>query len=57
MSTLELDLRSVKGFRVADVRGRVIGRPGHTRFRVGPDSLFALALFGLGIAGLFFVPP
>jgi hypothetical protein len=35
----------------------VIGRPGHTRFRVGPDSLFALALFSLGIAGLFFVPP
>ena len=25
MSTLELDLRGVKGFLVADVRGRVIG--------------------------------
>jgi hypothetical protein len=29
----------------------------HCRARLGPDSLLALAVFGLGIAGLFFVPP
>jgi hypothetical protein len=31
----------------------------HCRFRLGPDSLLALGLFALGIAGLFFVrvPP
>ena len=34
----------------------VISRPMHTRLRLGPDSLLALALFGLGIAGLFAVP-
>ena len=35
----------------------VIGRPLRCRFRLGPDSLLALAVFGLGIAGLFFVRP
>ena len=35
----------------------VISRPMHCRFRLGPDSLLALGLFALGIAGLFFVPP
>src|SRR5262249_12047315 len=35
----------------------VISRPMHCRFRLGPYSLLALALFGLGIAGVFFVPP
>ena len=34
----------------------VISRPMHCRFRLGPDSLLALAVFGLGIAGLFAVP-
>jgi cation:H+ antiporter len=34
----------------------VIGRPLHCRLRLGPDSLLALALFGLGIAGLFVIP-
>ena len=29
----------------------------HCRARLGPDSILALVLFGLGIAGLFFVPP
>jgi hypothetical protein len=29
----------------------------HTRFRLGPDSLLALGLFSLGIAGLFYVRP
>jgi cation:H+ antiporter len=35
----------------------VISRPMHCRFRLGPDSILALAIFGLGIAGLFFVRP
>jgi cation:H+ antiporter len=34
----------------------VIVRPMHCRFRLGPDSLLAILLFGLGIAGLFVVP-
>ena len=34
----------------------VIIRPLHCRFRLGPDSLLAIALFALGIAGLFVVP-
>jgi hypothetical protein len=34
----------------------VISRPQHTHGRLGPDSLLALALFGLGIAGLFVIP-
>ncbi len=33
----------------------VIARPSRTRWRLGPDSLLALALFGLGVAGLFVV--
>src|SRR6266704_1588961 len=33
----------------------VISRPMHCRARLGPDSILALVLFGLGIAGLFFV--
>jgi cation:H+ antiporter len=33
----------------------VIVRPVRTRWRLGPDSLLAASLFGLGIAGLFFV--
>jgi cation:H+ antiporter len=50
LAALGMALTAIYGFGV-------IGRPAHTRFRVGPDSLFALALFSLGIAGLFFVPP
>jgi cation:H+ antiporter len=34
----------------------VISRPMHTHARLGPDSLLALTVFGLGIAGLFYVP-
>ena len=34
----------------------VIIRPLHCRFRLGPDSLLAIALFAVGIAGLFVVP-
>jgi cation:H+ antiporter len=50
LAALGIALTAVYGFGV-------ISRPAHTRFRVGPDSLFALVLFGLGIAGLFVVPP
>jgi cation:H+ antiporter len=34
----------------------VIARPERTRYRLGPDSVLALVVFGLGVAGLFFVP-
>jgi cation:H+ antiporter len=49
LAALGVALTAVYGFGV-------ISRPMHTRFRLGPDSLLALALFGLGIAGLFAVP-
>jgi cation:H+ antiporter len=50
LGALGVALTAIYGFGV-------ISRPMHCRFRLGPDSLLALALFGLGIAGLFFVPP
>jgi cation:H+ antiporter len=50
LAALGIALTAIYGFGV-------ISRPAHTRFRVGPDSLLALVLFGLGIAGLFIVPP
>ncbi len=50
LAALGVALTAIYGFGV-------ISRPMHCRFRLGPDSLLALALFGLGIAGLFFVPP
>jgi cation:H+ antiporter len=34
----------------------VVARPQRCLARLGPDSLLALALFGLGIAGLFVLP-
>ncbi len=34
----------------------VVARPARCRFRLGPDSIVALVLFSLGIAGLFLVP-
>jgi cation:H+ antiporter len=49
LAALGVALTAVYGFGV-------ISRPMHTHFRLGPDSLLALALFGLGIAGLFYVP-
>jgi cation:H+ antiporter len=49
LAALGVALTAIYGFGV-------IARPMHCRFRLGPDSLLALALFGLGIAGLFFVP-
>lgn len=50
LAALGVALTAVYGFGV-------IGRPLHCRFRLGPDSLLALAVFGVGIAGLFVVPP
>ena len=50
LGALGVALTAIYGFGV-------IGRPKHTHARLGPDSLLALALFGLGIAGLFFIPP
>jgi cation:H+ antiporter len=50
LAALGVALTAVYGFGV-------IGRPLHCRFRLGPDSILALAVFGLGIAGLFFVRP
>ena len=50
LAALGVALTAIYGFGV-------ISRPQHTHARLGPDSLLALALFGLGIAGLFFVPP
>jgi cation:H+ antiporter len=49
LGALGIGLTAIYGFGV-------IGRPMHCRARLGPDSLLALGLFGLGIAGLFFVP-
>ena len=34
----------------------VVGRPQRCHARLGPDSILALAIFGLGIAGLFVLP-
>jgi cation:H+ antiporter len=34
----------------------IIARPQRCRFRLGPDSLLAIAVFGLGVAGLFVLP-
>ena len=49
LAALGVALTAVYGFGV-------IGRPQHTHARLGPDSLLALALFCLGIAGLFVIP-
>jgi cation:H+ antiporter len=50
LAALGVGLTAIYGFGV-------IIRPMRCRFRLGPDSLLALALFGLGVAGLFFVRP
>jgi cation:H+ antiporter len=50
LGALGIALTSIYGFGV-------IIRPMRCRFRLGPDSLLALALFSLGVAGLFFVRP
>ena len=49
LAALGIALTAVYGFGV-------IGRPSRTHGRLGPDSLIALLVFGLGVAGLFVVP-
>ena len=49
LAALGVALTAIYGFGV-------ITRPMRCRFRLGPDSLLALVVFGLGIGGLFFVP-
>jgi cation:H+ antiporter len=49
LAALGVALTAVYGFGV-------ISRPMHTHARLGPDSILALVLFGVGIAGLFYVP-
>jgi cation:H+ antiporter len=34
----------------------IVARPQRCHIRLGPDSLLAIALFGLGVAGLFVIP-
>jgi cation:H+ antiporter len=50
LAALGVALTAIYGFGV-------ISRPMHCRFRMGPDSILALILFGLGITGLFFIRP
>lgn len=49
LAALGVALTAVYGFGV-------IGRPNRCHARLGPDSLLALAIFALGVAGLFVVP-
>jgi cation:H+ antiporter len=49
LAALGVALTGIYGFGV-------IGRPARCHARLGPDSLLALAVFGLGVAGLFVVP-
>ncbi|HZQ80956.1 MAG TPA: hypothetical protein VFB25_03150 [Gaiellaceae bacterium] len=49
LAALGVALTAVYGFGV-------IGRPAHCRFRLGPDSILAIAVFALGVVGLFYVP-
>lgn len=35
----------------------VVARPTRARFRLGPDSLLAVLVFAVGVAGMFAVPP
>ncbi|MGZ4412588.1 MAG: sodium:calcium antiporter [Gaiellaceae bacterium] len=49
LAALGIGLTAVYGFGV-------IGRPARCHARLGPDSLLALVLFGLGVAGLFVIP-
>lgn len=34
----------------------IVARPQRCRWRLGPDSMFAIAVFALGVAGLFVLP-
>ncbi|HEY3961710.1 MAG TPA: hypothetical protein VGL84_04235 [Gaiellaceae bacterium] len=48
LASLGVALTAIYGFGV-------ISRPVRCRFSLGPDSILALMVFGLGVAGLFFV--
>ena len=50
LAALGIALTGIYGFGV-------IVRPDRCRARLGPDSILALVVFGIGIAGLFFVGP
>jgi cation:H+ antiporter len=50
LAALGVALTAIYGFGV-------ITRPDRCRARLGPDSLLALGVFAVGIAGLFFVRP
>jgi hypothetical protein len=44
VSTLELDLRNLKGFLVADARGRIVGRVECPMYGTAPDVPDALSV-------------
>src|SRR4051794_5787383 len=50
LAALGIALTAIYGFGV-------ITRPNRCRARLGPDSILALVVFAIGIAGLFFVTP
>ena len=56
MSTLELDLRGVKGFLVADVRGRVVGTVEAPMYGTAPDRPDAIAVRSGFMRGRRLVP-
>ena len=56
MSAIEIDLRGVKGFLVADVRGRVIGRVESPMYGTEPDRPDALAVRSGFLRGRRLVP-
>ena len=56
MSSVAFDLRSVKGFLVADARGRVVGRVESPMYGTGPDMPDALAVRSGFMRGRCFVP-
>jgi len=56
MSALDLDLRGVKGFLVADARGRVVGTVESPMYGTTPDRPDALAVRSGFLRGRRLVP-
>jgi len=56
MSSVAFDLRSVKGFLVADARGRVVGRVESPMYGTTPDVPDALAVRSGFLRGRRLVP-
>jgi len=56
MSSVAFDLRSVKGFLVADARGRVVGRVESPMYGTTPDVPDALAVRSGFMRGRWLVP-